>query len=79
MKRELVNELLSLIHFGSLGSRCFAGLLIKLHNYFTACYQEQSRSVTQAVQDAVLINSRYVVTVCVICITIKTAAEEIKV
>lgn len=52
-------------------------LLVKLHYYFTACYHEEGRSVTQAVSHTVLINSRYVVTVCVICV-IAIAAEEMK-
>lgn len=55
----------------------FAGLLIKLHYYSTACYHKQGRSVTPALAGIVLINSRCVVT-CDMC-HIKIAAEQIKV
>lgn len=64
---ELIHEFLSLKHFGSIGWWHFAGWLIKLHNHFTACYHEQGKSVTQA--DSVLINSRYVVSMCDMCLS----------
>lgn len=47
-------------------------LTFMLITFLPSCHHEQGRSITQAVSATVLINSRYVVTVCLIFVTVKT-------